>query len=283
MKKIILFILFFCAQFIFSQNFENINKIKFAYSIGGSSWGRNGIYSRSEIFELTKNKKGDFEIHKQIKINEKVIGKVLSKDSIFVKTSKYKIITKIEIEKLLTSLNSNNQNFTDEFLKENLTKPTKKEILEIAKKCDQKDYFKNDYDEKEDIEKKYSQIQELKHFDEYLNIDKPNIEAYMVIMDAWNHLGIITFSKEETKSYDLQFFKNCGQPISIKYLEIDEKEKKVKVIENKGSSIINLNVNLILQKIIPIKTKLWNVLDLKNIRNNYINWYLENKTSEFKY
>jgi hypothetical protein len=62
MKKIILIIVFFCGKFTYSQNLENINKFKFIYSIGGSSWGRNGIYSRSEIFELTKIDNGDFKI-----------------------------------------------------------------------------------------------------------------------------------------------------------------------------------------------------------------------------
>ena len=98
-------------------------------------------------------------------------------------------------------------------------------------------------------------------------------------MDAWNKLSIITFSDGETKLYSLQFFKNCGQPISIDFIEIDKKDKIVKFIENKkNATIINLNANLILQKIFPNNTKLWNVLDLKNIRTKYISWYLENKT-----
>jgi hypothetical protein len=281
MKKIILIVLFFFVQFTYSQNFENVNKFRFIYSIGGSSWGKNGIYSRSEIFELTKTEVGDFKISKQISVSKKAKGKIFSEDSIFIKTSNYKIIAKKEIENLLISLNTNKENFTAEFLKQNLTKPTKNEVFEIAKKCDQKDYFKNDYDEKTDTEKKYSQIQEYKYFEEYLNIDKPNVNGYEITMDAWNELSIITFSKEETKSYNLQFFKNCGQPISIDFIEINRKDKIVKLIENKSSTIINLNVNLILQKMLPNNTKLWNVLDLKNIRNKYINWYLESKTYTF--
>ncbi|MEN9449089.1 MAG: hypothetical protein RJA25_2379, partial [Bacteroidota bacterium] len=55
------------------------------------------------------------------------------------------------------------------------------------------------------------------------------------------------------------------------------------IIENKNSSIINLNVNLILLKILPKNTKLNVALDLNNIRNEYINWFLENKRNEFEY
>lgn len=263
MKKIILIILFFFVKFTYSQNFENINKFRFVYSVGGSSWGKNGIYSRSEIFELTKTEIGDFKISKQIRVNKKAKGKIFSEDSIFIKTTNSKIIAKKEIENLLISLNTNEENFTEEFLKPNLTKSTKSEVFEIAKKCDQKDYFKNDYDEKADTEKKYSQIQEYKCFGEYLNIDKPNVNGYEVTMDAWDKLSIITFSKEETKLYNLQFFKNCGQPISIDFIEIDRKDKIVKFIENKSSTIINLNVNLILQKMLPTNTKLWNVQGIR--------------------
>ena len=283
MTKILLFLLVFNGQFLFSQNSESIDKIKFVYSIGGSSWGKNGIYSRSEIIELIKTEKGDFKISKQLKVNEKANGNVFSKDTIIINSSNYKTISNDEINNLLISLNTNKENYTEEFLKKNFDKPNKKEILKIAKDNDNKSYLKNDYDEKNDTEKKYSEIQEFKYFEEYLKLNRPNISEFMVTMDAWNNLGILTFSKEERKSYNLDFFKYCGQPISADYIEIIEKEKKVNIIENKSFSIINLNVNLILLKILPKNTKLLSQLTLNKIRDKYIEWFLENKTDEFKY
>jgi hypothetical protein len=283
MTKILLLLLLFNGQFIFSQNSESIDKIKFVYSIGGSSWGKNGIYSRREIIELIKTVDGDFKISKQLKVNEKANGNVFSEDTIKINSSDYKTISKEVIDNLLISLNTNKENFTEEFLKKNFDKPNKKEILKIAKDNDNKSYLKNDYDEKRDTEKKYSEIQDFKYFDEYLQLNKPNINEFMVTMDAWNNLGIITFSKEETKSYNLDFFKYCGQPISVDFIEINEKEKKVKTAENKSFSIINLTVNLILLKTLPENTKLWSQLNLNKIRNKYIEWFLENKTNEFKY
>ena len=283
MRNCLLIILLFCGQFILSQSFENIDQIKLYYSIGNSTWGKDGIYSKSEIFELAKMKNGDFKISKQLKIEGKVNGKVFSSDTTFIKTSNYKKKKKNEVENLLTSLNTNEENFTEEFLKQNFTKPTKKEILKTAELYDQKDYFENDYDQKIDIEKKYTQLQQYKYFDEFLEINKPNINGYTITSDAWNSLDIIIVSKEETKSYKLQFFKNCGQPILIDFVEIDKNDKKAKILKNRSSSIINLKVNLILQKILPNNTKLWNVLDLNNIRDEYIVWFLENKSAEFKY
>lgn len=276
MRKILLLFILFCGNFIFSQNFENINKIKFSYTHGGSSWGKNGIYSRSEIFELIKTENGDFKIAQHLKINHKVHNKVFSQDSITIKTSNYKSIAKSDIDYLLNSLNTNKENFTEEFLMQNFTKPTKKEILKIAKEYDNKDYFKNDYDEKEEIEKKYSEIQNYKYFDDYLKLNKPDTNIITITSDGWNRLGIMTFSKEETKLYNLNFFQNCGQPISINQIEINEKDKKINILEN-SSSIINLNVNLILLKILPKKTKSTIELNLNNVRNKYITWFLENK------
>lgn len=282
MKKNLLLFLLFYGNFIFSQNFENINKIKFSYSVGGSSWGKNGIYSRIEIFELTKTENGDFKISQHLKVNEKVYNKVFSKDSITIEISNYKTIPKSEVDYLLNSLNTNKENFTEEFLMQNFTKPTKKEILKIAKQNDDKSYLKNNYDEKNDTEKKYSEIQNYKYFNEYLELNKPDLNIISLTLDGWNSLGVITFSKEETKLYNLDFFQNCGQPISINYIEINEKDKKVNFLEN-SSSIINLNVNLVLLKILPKEAKSTLKLNLKNVRNEYIKWFLENKTDEFEY
>jgi hypothetical protein len=173
MKKILLFILLFNGQYIFSQNSKSIDKIEFVYSIGGASWGKNGIYSRREIIELKKTENGDFKSSKQLKVNEKAKGNIFSKDTIKVNSSEFKTIPKDGIDNLLISLNTNKDNFSEEFLKKNFDKPNKKEILKIAKGNDNKGYLKNDYDEKSVTEKKYSEIQEFKYFDEYLKLNKP--------------------------------------------------------------------------------------------------------------
>ncbi|MFC7772961.1 hypothetical protein [Flavobacterium sp. GCM10027622] len=274
MNKILFLILIVCGQFSLAQNPEDIDKIKFSYSIGGSSWGNNGIYSRNEIFELAKKENGDFKFISHLKVNDEVRNKKSTKDTVVIKIEKYPIITKNEIQNLLRELNTNRDNYTEEFIKQNFTKPSRNEILKIAKKCDQKDYFKNDYDEKEDIQKKYSQIQEYKYFDEFIRIDKPDIENFELTFDAWNSLGIVTFSNEKTIVYNSQYFKNCGQPISIQDINIKD---------SLGKQIINLNINLIIQKILPKSSEISKVVDLNSIKLKYINWYMKNKTSEFKY
>ncbi len=274
MNKILYLILIVCGQFSLAQNYEDIDKIKFSYSVGGSSWGNNGIYSRNEIFELIKKENGEFKFINHLRVNDVVKNKKVTKDTVVIKIEKYPIITKNEIQNLLRELNTNRDNYTGEFLIQNFTKPTQTEILEIAKKCYHKNYFKNDYDEKEDTKKKYSQIQKYKYFDEFITIDKPNIENFELTMDAWNSLGIATFSKEKTMIYSNHYFDNCGQPISIDNTNIKDNQVK---------QIINLNVNLIIQKILPKSCEISKVVDLNNIKLKYINWFIKNKTSEFKY
>src|ERR1035437_999818 len=269
MRKI-LYITLFCIQILHSQNVE---KLEFVYSKGSSSWGQNGIYSTSEVIELSKTETGDYKISKHLKINS--IQKNKSKfinDTIAYKTKNYILITNNKIANLLIELNTNKENFTEDFLTSNFLNPTNKEIIEIANK----EYFKNDYDEKENVNSKYSEIKNYKYFNEFLRKNKPNITEHELTVDAWNCLDIITFSKDITKIYNLQFFKNCGQPISINSIDID-KIGKIRIIENTNRQVINLEINKILQSILPKNTVLCNALDLRNIRDNYIKWFLENK------
>jgi len=279
MKKTFIISLILSGHFLFSQNLENIGKIKLDYSIGGSSWGKNGIYSKSEVIELIKTENGDFEIIKYLKICNKAHNKIFTKDTTSLKTSKYKTIPKNEVENLFIELNTNRDNFTEEFLIKNFTKPSKKDILKIAKQNDEKEVFVNNYETKEDIENNYLEIQNFKYLSEFLNIYKSNIERFLITVDAWNVLKIVTYKNDEVKMYDFRFIENCGQPISVNNIEIlNEKQNKFNFIKNTEFKIINMNVNLLLHKIVPEKSMTSKIIDLNNIRNEYVIWHLKNKS-----
>src|SRR5690606_38115492 len=134
-------------------------------------------------------------------------------------------------------------NFTQEYLIEHFTKPTKKQIFRIAKQIDRDFHFRKKYNTKSDIETKYSELQEYKYLSEFIETNNPKISEKSVVLDAWNNLIITTYLKNEIINYDFQLFKNCGQPISIDW-------------EGKSVQIINLNVNLILKDILPKKSKI---------------------------
>lgn len=273
----LLFLFIFVFQLSNSQNIENVEKFNFSYSIGHSSWDKIGKYSTTEVLELIKTEKGDYKISNHLKINSIQKSKdVFINDTIKINLKSYKFIEKKLIDSLLIGINTNKENYNESFIATNISKPTNKEIFKIAKKIDCKDYFINDYDEKEDIKQKYSEIQNFKYLSEFIDIDKPDINLERITMDIWNSLRITTFLKESTKIYDLDFLYNCGQPISSNLVEFDE-QGKIKIIKNTNKQIISLEVNQTLQNIIPRNSILWSTLDLKNIRDNYIKWHIKNK------
>jgi hypothetical protein len=271
MKKIVFIFLLFIGQFTYSQYIENTDKISFSYVIGGNAWN-NGVYSRKEIIELIKDENGDFKISKHQKVvftrkNEKFI-----KDTTAFKIKNYPIIPKNEIESLIKELNSNQENYTEAFLKKEFTKPTRKEILKVAKKTDNSDYFINSDDTKEEIDDKYLEIQEYKYLDKFLDNNKPfKNDAITIVVDAWNLLSIITTSEKETKKYRFQFFEASGQPFSIS--DKDDKE----------THAINLNVNLIIKKVLPKNSEINKTVDINNIKTKYLYWFFENEYKYFKF
>jgi hypothetical protein len=276
MKKF-LFLFIFSFQLLHSQNIENVDKFIFSYSIGHSSWDKIGKYSTTEVLELIKTVKGDYKISKFLKINSIRKSKDLFiNDTIKFNIKSHKLIQKKLIDSLIIEINTNKENYNESFIASNISKPTKKEIFEIAKKIDCKDYFINDYDEKEDIKQKYTDIQNFKYLSEFIDIDKPDINSERITMDIWNNLRITTFLKESTKIYDFNFLYNYGQPISNNLVEFD-KMGKIKIIENTNNQIINLRANQRLQNVIPSNTILCGTLDLKILRDNYINWFLKHK------
>lgn len=270
--SIVLSFSFFCS---FCQNLENATKIKFFYSSGGSSWGKNRVFSRSEIFELTKDN-DSFVLNKHLKIKEKVRNQKITKDTIEVGKKKKSFIPKNDIENLLVELNTNRENFTPKFLSTHFAKPSKKEIFKIAKQNDEKDLFANDYEEKIDFENRYFDIQNYKKLDDFVNSYKKDKE-HLVYIDAWHFLRLFVYQKEEIKMYEFVFLENFGQPISVYTVEsLNEKSNKVNLIHSSKTQITNFNVNLLLQKILPKETMTNKILDLNKIRDKYIIWSFEN-------
>jgi|GEM_PF-1163989 len=273
MKCFSIVVLLFSSFYSFSQNAE---KIKLFYSSGGSSWGNNRIFSKSEIFELTKNENNDFVFSKHQKINDKVRNQKITKDTIEVKNDSKSIISKEIIESLLTELNSNRENFTSAFLSQHFTKPTKKEIFKIAKKSNQKSLFANNYEEKTDFENRYLDIQNYKKLDDFVNSYKKDNEQ-LVFSDAWHFLRLFVYEKKEIKMYEFAFLQDFGQPISVYTVEsINEKSNKVDLLYSSQTKITNFNVNLLLIKILPKQTMTTKILDFNRIRDKYISWSFEN-------
>lgn len=252
-------ILLLFLQNAFSQDSKPSNKLTFQYDIGHSSWGKSGVYANTEKIEFLQTENGDYKVQRHLKVQSKVRGKVFTKDTITL--NKSFTISQNRIKELLGYLNRNEENYTAAFIVPKLKKPSERLILKIAKRDDNKWKIKNNYSDKEDREKIFSSIQNFEGFEEFISIDKPNVNIVTVTSDAWNLLQITIVENGETFTYKSQLFENFGQPISL----------------SNNSQIINLEVNLKIQEILPKNTLIYNALDLNEITEKYISWYLESK------
>ena len=272
MTKFPLLIFLSLGQFAFGQSADSINKIVFNYGKSHSSWGEPGIYGRGEVIELSKTSNGNYIISRRFTTTASAgdDGKTFHKDTIELSTKASKIIAKEKIQFWLTQLNTNQENFTESFIKPKLTAPTKKEIYQVAKMNDQLDLLKDSDFDREDKAYAKKKIKEMKKFyglDSFLITKRPSLEFELIVSDASNMLIVKTINNNDTTEYRSQFFESSGQPIS----------RYVNRNYSGGSKVFNLEANTSAQRFLPKNSIISKVLDLNNIKEDYIKWYLGNK------
>ena len=265
MKRITFLFLFIHGHYAFAQTGYPCEKIVFNYSKGHSTWERNEVYSNSEIIEFTATSEGNFRITRFYTISHSVRekGKKFTQDSIELPTKKYTEVSGLYIQNMLTQLNTHKENYSESFVKSRVVKPSTKEIKKIAKSIDEQLFFDRDFkEERRAISKK---IRNLHNLDSFLLETKPETGILSIVSDAWHYLSINAISTADTTNYHFNFFKPLGQPIS--WFE-DNKFNKVKIISN-------LEANTTAQQFIPKESRTFKILDMNNIKEHYIEWYLE--------
>ncbi len=273
MTKFILLSFLLTGHFVFGQRADSINKIIIKYGKSHNSWGYPGIYAKGEVFELSKTINNNFKITRHFTSTASTgnDGKTYKKDTTELSTRRFKIITKEKIQVWLTQLNTNRENFTATFIRPKLTKPTKKEILGVAKKYDKiwmltgegEDYF--DKEDRADARKAIRQMKSFFELDSFLMYKRPTIEYDMVVIDSYNSLNILTIQNSDTTEYRCQFFEPLGQPIN----RYDKRNYMTR------SKVFNLEANTSALIFLPRNSMLGKVLSLNNIKEQYIKWYLE--------
>ncbi len=175
-------------------------------------------------------------------------------------------IDKKDIQYWATQLNTNKENFTDTFIKPLLKSPTKKEILQVAKKYDKLWMIRGKDSDKDGTKKAINDIQQFYKIDSFLIFKKPSIEFDMVVVDIYNSLRIqVISSLGDTVEYRSQFFEPLGQPV-VRY--------------HKGNylsstKVFNLAANTSDIKLLPPGSLTALALDVNNLTEFYIKWYLE--------
>ena len=135
---------------------------------------------------------------------------------------------------------------------------------------DQLDLLKDSDFDREDkvyVKKKIKEMKQFYEFDSFLVSKRPTIEYDMIVTDASNMVIIKTINYNETIEYRSQFFESFGQPIS----------RYVNRNYSGGSKVFNLEANTSAQRFLPKNSMISKVLDLNNIKEDYIKWYLSNK------
>ena len=137
----LLFLVFFAQKFSLAQDPDSLSKIIFEYTVGRDATN-SGIYSITEIIELSRESNQTFTINIITRISN-----WHNKDRTKYKhdTSRINLQkirkTALEVGYLINQLNTAEDNFNIHFILPNLTNPSKKSILAVAKKSNKKWYF----------------------------------------------------------------------------------------------------------------------------------------------
>jgi len=259
-------------QLAFGQNIDSPTRIIISYGRNHSSWGRPGIYAKGETIELAPAKTNDFKITRYFRVNASAgdDGKTFSTDTEELNTKNLATIPKTKIEFWLTQLNTNKENFTTSFIRPRLKSPTKKEIFKTAEKYDLLWMLKGNHADKDETKRAINEIQNFYKLDSFLIFKKPTIQFDMMVFDSYNGMKIFVIKNNDTTEYRCQFYQPLGQPINrYQYKNYSTNFK-----------VFNLEANTSAQSFLPENSITRKILDINNIKELYIKWYLENIMNE---
>ncbi|HEY2581046.1 MAG TPA: hypothetical protein VGI43_04535 [Mucilaginibacter sp.] len=269
MKYLFLCLFSFIAIKSFGQNTDSVSKIIFRYVKGGSSWGQPGVYSKYEIIEISTFTDKYYKITKHLLIKQTAgnDGKTFGNDTTELEVKRYKKIQKKGIEKLILQLNTTRDNFNKDYVIQYLKRPGEPDILRVARRTDSEWMFDKDSVDADDRKTNIGRIRNFYKLESFLNSKKPNLEyGELVIMDSWNRLSI-DFIKNglDTVKYYSQLYNLFGQPFY----------KRNKNPRTASTGIVNLEINNSIRGILPKSSFLKENIDLNNVKDEYIKWYLD--------
>ena len=260
--KILLFLLLTINQII-AQTKPEFDKVIFRFS-SEHDYGKNiGEFSTNEEIEFIGIIGSKYEMIRNQNIRKSFNGeKVLTKTDSF---KKMKPITQNKMSLLLNSLNNNQNNYTFDFIKPKLHKPKKKLIRKIMNWHSQIWNYEQKKITETELKIIECDIRKFQFFKEFIEFEKPKKDALYGRLDGSGYLNIHFISKNDTIVYKFESHHNCGQPF------INE-NKKYK------TNIVNLNINNLIENILPKNSLFVLQYNLQNITEKYIHWYLQNKT-----
>jgi hypothetical protein len=262
-KIIFLLAFLFLSEFVLAQNFNDFDKVIFEYYYG-SETTIEGYYVENEIFKLIKNNEGNYILNK-----DEIIKKYYYKknDEILFKNSKnITFVDSTKIAQLYYELNKNKDNFNSKFIKSKLSPIKKSFIKKFYRERKIVRKFEHKIISKKKRKLMFKDIINLKKFDEFIEFKKPKYNSIYGMLHARKNTKILFIQDKDTITFEPEVL-NSGQPI--------------KRFEDVNNKIVNLNVNLLIENILPENSKFRNNLKLDTFTYKYVIWYIDNQIDDY--
>lgn len=238
----------------------DFNKIIFEYSYRSEYGSMKRIFATKECIELKKTSKNYLKFNKLYTVTEEYDGK-----KIIIKKIKNKNKTTVaekDIYLLFNEITTNKDNYNYEYIRPKLT-----DIDESLVKLIISEYQKYYWKIENKVVTKYEEIElanqiiKFDRFKDFINKEKPKSDVIYGRMDSSLFFNITFIINKKSFVYDIIDHLKCGQPIYT----ISGTNEKV--------TIVNLDVNNYIEKILPENSLIRNEFNLQNIKEKYIRWY----------
>jgi hypothetical protein len=265
MKCFLSFLFLIFSTTCLGQNSILFDKVIFKYFKGYNSFGSPGMYSKGEVFEFYPVNSKAYRIKKYLKITyTEVKDGANLKDTIKVNFSG-KTISAKSVDLLWMSLTNSKNNFTTAFIKPRLKSPSKKEIFRIAKNDSL--FYKFEDDDVTEINAKINKLKTFDRLDYFINSHRPNVDLFTSTVDAWDSLQILFVKNGDTTVFNQDYLQLLGQPV----LKLKVNKQYI------GKQFINLDINTLLEKILPNSSTLKKRASINSLTEKYIEWYIKEK------
>ena len=185
---------------------------------------------------------------------------------------------KTYFDNLIHKLNYNDEKIKNDSLSFFLKKPSRKEILSIAKKYNIEHYLIDDETNQVDEfgKEKIKKISQLNSIEEFLQKINLRTDLEIITNDAWNFLNIKFIEQNNETEYIFDFINQNNEQEIIQVLG-QPFTKMVKINKPKKQKLINFSVNKILLEKIPKESFIYQNLDFNHLKEFYIVWFIRNK------
>jgi hypothetical protein len=266
MRAVCIIVLLGLSINCFAQNSKLFDKVIITYNRGGNTFGTPGISSAGEIFELVPRNETSYKFayYKRTQDSISPDRKRYLKDTFSMPLKKIDI-SKAKIDTLFAALSITKSNFTPEFIKPFLRKPTKAQILADTNYVNKK--YKFEDIDKDELKDNIERIKKFDKIDLFINKSRPlSNPIYTVTSDAWDGLRVTFIKNRDTIKFDFDFYRPLGQPVT-------------RITYNKQMNLdqfTNVEANQLLEEILPKGAKSKYRVAINSCTDDYIKWYIDN-------